>query len=486
MNSLATFQHTVARALILLSFLHVPILAGVSLLLGVDPVASTLAALALAGLPCLLLWLRRPPITVSFALAVTLVGQTSLLVYVFAGHPWQVEMHFYYFAVLAMLSGFCGWRVLVLAAGLIALHHLSLNAVLPAAIYPGGADFMRVVVHAVIVVIETVMLIGIGQTIRAAFTQAEKARHEAEAIAAELEQAGARREEDLCATTRHAQQLREKLDHFKREMAEAIENLYATAKELHDNSDELSGAAASANAQSVTAAVASESTAEKVSLVAAAGEEFARTIAEVGANAARSSRLAAGAVSEAQDTNRTIDEMASVAGEIGEVTGLISSIAAQTNLLALNATIEAARAGDAGRGFAVVAQEVKALAAQTASATQRISARIQAMQNTTARSVSAIQMISGTINQLDEFSELIAASVEQQAQAAREIAGNVNAAANGVEHVANAIGEIETIASRTAVSAGRFGHSAGEVAKQTDRIRQRVRAFTEEIRAMQA
>ena len=486
MNSLATFQHTVARALILLSFVHVPILAGVSLLLGVDAFANTLAALALAGLPCLFLWLRRPPITVSFALAVTLVGQTSLLVYAFAGHPWQVEMHFYYFAVLAMLSGFCGWRVLVLAAGLIALHHLLLNAVLPAAVYPGGADFMRVMVHAVIVVIETVMLIGIGQTIRAAFTQAEKAKREAETIAAELESAGMRREQDLEITTRRAEQLGEKVARFKREMADSIEGLYTAAKELNENSDELSGAAVLTNAQSVTAAVASEGTAEKVSSAAAAGEELARTIAEVGANAARSSRLAAGAVSEAQATNRTIDEMASVAGEIGEVTGLISSIAAQTNLLALNATIEAARAGDAGRGFAVVAQEVKALAAQTATATQRISARIEAMQSTTARSVSAIQTISGTINQLDEFSGLIAAAVEQQVQAAREIAGNVNAAASGVGHVASAVGEIEMIAGRTAMSAGQLGRSAGEVAKQTDRIRQRVRAFTEEIRALQA
>ncbi len=61
------------------------------------------------------------------------------------------------------------------------------------------------------------------------------------------------------------------------------------------------------------------------------------------------------------------------APKIGEVVKLISGIAAQTNLLALNATIEAARAGEAGRGFAVVAAEVKALAAQTAGATEEIS-----------------------------------------------------------------------------------------------------------------
>jgi len=116
-----------------------------------------------------------------------LVGQTSLLVYAFSGHPWQVEMHFYYFAVLAMLSGFCDWRVLLLAAGLIAIHHAGLNEFLPSAVYPGGSNFARVAVHAVIVVVETAMLIGIGYAIRSAFEAARRAHGEAAAAAAQLE-----------------------------------------------------------------------------------------------------------------------------------------------------------------------------------------------------------------------------------------------------------------------------------------------------------
>ena len=486
MTSLESFQRKVAYALIALSWVHVPILAIASVLLGVNVWANTAAAFALALLPSIFLWLRRPLLTVSLSLAVTLVGQTSILVNIFAGHPWQVEMHFYYFAVLAMLSGFCGWRTLLLAAGLIAVHHLSLNFVIPAAIYPGGTDLSRVIAHALFVVVETAMLILIGMTIRAAFSAADAARSEAETLIAELNSSGVRREQDLAATTLRANDLSERLDRFKFEVAESIESLHTAAVELQANADELSGAVVQTNAQSVTASVASESTAQKVNSAAAAGEELARTISEVGANAAQSSRLAADAVGEAETTNRTIDEMASVAQEIGEVTGLITSIAARTNLLALNATIEAARAGESGRGFAVVAQEVKALAAQTAAATQNIASRIAAIQITTARSVSAIQGISGTINELDQFSALIAAAVEQQAAAAHEIAGNVNAAASGVGHVTHAIGEIEAIAGRTASSAAQLGRSAVEVAKQTDRIRHRVRIFTDEIRSMQA
>jgi methyl-accepting chemotaxis protein len=118
--------------------------------------------------------------------------------------------------------------------------------------------------------------------------------------------------------------------------------------------------------------------------------------------------LAAGAVDEVLQTNSTIDELAVVANEISEVTDLINKIAGQTNLLALNATIEAARAGEAGRGFAIVAQEVKALAGQTANATQNINQRIGAIQSVAVRSVGAIQGISSTIRELNRFSVSIA------------------------------------------------------------------------------
>ena len=123
-------------------------------------------------------------------------------------------------------------------------------------------------------------------------------------------------------------------------------------------------------------------------------------------------RIAAEAVKQAEKTNARINELSQAAGRIGDVVKLITSVAEQTNLLALNATIEAARAGEAGRGFAVVASEVKALAAQTANATEEIGTQIASMQGATQESVTAIKEIGGTIGQHPEIASTIAAAVE--------------------------------------------------------------------------
>ena len=104
MTELEKFRQSVAKALVALGIVHVPIFAAICALLGRNVTDNTLACFALAAVPAALLYAGRPITTVAFAIAVVLVGQTSLLVAAFNGHPWQIEMHFYYFAVLAMLS----------------------------------------------------------------------------------------------------------------------------------------------------------------------------------------------------------------------------------------------------------------------------------------------------------------------------------------------------------------------------------------------
>src|SRR5205807_1397355 len=150
--------------------------------------------------------------------------------------------------------------------------------------------------------------------------------------------------------------------------------------------------------------------------------QLARSVAEISRQVEDSTRIAGQAVAQAHETDTRIMALSSAASRIGDVLKLITAIAAQTNLLALNATIEAARAGEAGRGFAVVANEVKALAGQTAKATEEISAQIAGMQQATVRSVDAIGTIQRTIREVGDITATIAAAVTEQGAATREIA----------------------------------------------------------------
>ncbi len=196
-----------------------------------------------------------------------------------------------------------------------------------------------------------------------------------------------------------------------------------------------------------------------------------------------SSAIARHAVEQAQATNARVSDLLQAANRIGDVIRLITAIAEQTNLLALNATIEAARAGEAGRGFAVVAQEVKALAAQTAKATDEIGSHIAGMQTATQDSVTAITRVGETIGRISEITETIAAAVEEQGAATREIARNVQQAAIGTGAVAADIGDVSRGASETGAASSQVLASARALAQEGDSLTAEVGKFLTTVRA---
>ncbi len=243
------------------------------------------------------------------------------------------------------------------------------------------------------------------------------------------------------------------------------------------------GMQTTAQSMTATASAASESASSNVSTVASAAEELSSSVAEISRQVSRSSEIASKAVSDAERTNATVQVLSTGAEKIGEVVKLIHSIAAQTNLLALNATIEAARAGDSGRGFAVVASEVKALANQTAKATEEISGQVAAMQSSTNDAVAAINGITQTIAQMNEITVSISAAIEEQGAATREIARNIQSVAAGSSEINSHIGGVTSAAAATGTAASDVLSNARELDNQSGMLRSAVDGFLAKVRA---
>ncbi|MDB5653151.1 MAG: chemotaxis protein [Tardiphaga sp.] len=210
---------------------------------------------------------------------------------------------------------------------------------------------------------------------------------------------------------------------------------------------------------------------------------MAGSINEIGRQVSDSNRIANEAVEQAQKTDARIAELSLAASRIVDVTKLITTIAEQTNLLALNATIEAARAGEAGRGFAVVAAEVKALASQTAKATDEIGAQIAGMQAASAETVVTIQEIGATITMISEVSSAIAAAVEEQGAATQEIARNVQQSAQLSNQVAHEVTEVNRGSAETGTASGHVLSAAQSLSIESTRLKGEVEKFLATVRA---
>jgi methyl-accepting chemotaxis protein len=270
---------------------------------------------------------------------------------------------------------------------------------------------------------------------------------------------------------------------FERSVNGIVRTVSTAAAGMQTTAQSMTATASDASARAATVGAASQSASDNVGTVAAAAEELSSSVAEISRQVTRSSEIASKAVGDAERTNATVQILSTGAEKIGEVVKLIHSIAAQTNLLALNATIEAARAGESGRGFAVVASEVKALANQTAKATEEISAQVAAMQTSTSDAVKAISGITETIAQMSEITVSISTSIEQQGDATREIARNIQSVAAGSSEISAHIGGVTTAASATGTAATDVLTNARELDNQSGMLRSAVDGFLAKVRA---
>jgi methyl-accepting chemotaxis protein len=253
------------------------------------------------------------------------------------------------------------------------------------------------------------------------------------------------------------------------QVADAAQNLSASAEETSRQASEVAAAAEQASANMQT--------------VAAAAQELSASVHEINGQVTQSTGVADTAFSEAQTSSERINMLAAAATAIGEVVSLINGIAEQTNLLALNATIEAARAGEAGRGFAVVAAEVKELASQTSKATGDISKKVAEIQEATGSAVQSMAEIVRTIGDVKEIATAIAGAIEQQGASTSEIAQNCTQAADGTHLVTNSIAGVGQAANSTGEASAELMNLSTALQDQAGDLRKEVEEFVRRLAA---
>jgi methyl-accepting chemotaxis protein len=415
------------------------------------------------------------------AVSIALMAEVSLLVAGFDGHPWQIDMHMAYFAALALLAVYCDWKAVVAAAATVAVHHLLLSYLLPEAVFPGAASLGRVLVHAVILIVEAAALVAIAANLGRMFVTLDRRTAQAESATAEAQEASRRAEQARAAQDaardahetekrgQEAEQVRavdalavalERMaggdlawrveGRFEGRYAKLASDFNAAAAQLQDTvaSIAITSVAVSRGADEIAAAadslsVRTERQAANLEETVSAFEQVSGAIRKAADVAGEASRVVAETRGEAERSGAVVkDAVAAMSaietssGEINQIIGVIDEIAFQTNLLALNAGVEAARAGDSGKGFAVVASEVRALAQRSAEAAREIRALISASNGQVGDGVSLVGRAGEALRSIVERVARIDALVADIAGSARDQSaslGQVNVAVTDMD-----------------------------------------------------
>jgi methyl-accepting chemotaxis protein len=270
---------------------------------------------------------------------------------------------------------------------------------------------------------------------------------------------------------------------FRATVTDVIGSVTQNVSLMEDTARNLSRSARDADQQAQAVLLSSEATSANVRTVAGAADRLGVSINDINAKTKQAHGIAREATETARSTDVLVNKLAAGATRIGDVIKIIQAIAAQTNLLALNATIEAARAGDAGRGFAVVAAEVKALAAQTAKATEEIAEQIGSIQNLTENSVAAIRSIDGVMGDISGLTAAIAAAVEEQANSTQMIAQNVQQAAAGANELAGKMNIVTQAIDGTNRSAAAVHETSQVFSAQASTLESAVDTFLKRVTA---
>ncbi|MBL1419385.1 MAG: chemotaxis protein [Alphaproteobacteria bacterium] len=404
-----------------------------------------------------------------------------ILINAFSGTDYQIDIHMYIFATIAIMAGWIDWRAVIVFVAVIAVHHLVLNFLYPLAIFPEGANLLRVIFHAGVLILQASFLVWLIQRLSSSIQSADDAVQEANEAQKSAEKLSLERNEAGETITQRQQEVEDLIINFKTNVSQALENVTGNSSQMKKIASDLTEISDNASGQVSLASDSSQDASKNVNTVAVAAEELSSSIGEITRQVEQTNSIVKKASEQAIQTNEQVISLSEKSQKIGAVVSLIQDIAEQTNLLALNATIEAARAGEMGKGFAVVASEVKNLANQTAKATEEISAQVTDIQTSTKDAVEGIQEITKIMSEVDEYTTAIGSSVSQQNEATIEISDNVSQASDGTQDVASNMGNISKTIEQTNKSASQVAEMSGQMDVQIDDLKGSIDDFLKNV-----
>ncbi|MEL7285530.1 MAG: methyl-accepting chemotaxis protein [Pseudomonadota bacterium] len=491
-DSLAPLQRQTAKGLAYAMWLHVPLAIALGVYVGSpNLIAGIVISGALAGAATTAVTLAPSSTSTRCAIAASYMMQAATFVFICSGHAWQIDMHMYFFAALAISVATFDTKAVLTAAAVTALHHLVLNFLAPVWVFPGGADLARVLLHAVIVVAQTAALLTLiyklHQSVSTAADKSAEALRaqeslrqddiERQAMVNELGEALA----GLAAgnlTTRLENEFTEQYEQLRLDFNRSLHTLDRMISDVIGEISGIHGSIGEINQAADTLSSRTENQAASLEETAAALDEITVTVENTAKGTKEANDLVGSTHSRAEQSGEVVKDAVSAMGKIekssdkiAEVVGVIDEIAFQTNLLALNAGVEAARAGNAGKGFAVVATEVRTLAQRSSDAAREIKEIIAASRSQVAQGVDLVGRAGGELDEIvghvTTFSQLvgeITRATQEQATALTEVNSAVNQMNQLTQHNA-AMAEETTAASH--VLSGAADHLSGIVQRFT-------------------